>query len=109
MFDRDYPAADVVNTSVSCIGDHTLEAEIMRHRSTMARLDVNQQKQKTLKLEQERLELTLGMCQQRLQDARACNRVLCYTLTGCSSRREVSLSGVGSGLSALATCNAGMW
>ena len=62
MFDRDYPAADVVNTSVSRIGDRTLEAEIMRHRSTMARLDVNQQKQKSLKLEQERLELTLGMC-----------------------------------------------
>ena len=76
MFDRDYPAADVVNTSVSRIGDRTLEAEIMRHRSTMARLDVNQQKQKTLKLEQERLELTLGMCRQRLQDARACNCVL---------------------------------
>ena len=31
MFDRDYPAADVVNTSVSHIGDRTLEAEIMRH------------------------------------------------------------------------------
>ena len=76
MFDRDYPAADVVNTSVSRIGDRTLEAEIMRHQSMMARLDVNQQKQKTLKLEQERLELTLGMCRQRLQDARACNRVL---------------------------------
>ena len=76
MFDRNYPAADVVNTSVSRIGDRTLEAEIMRHRSTMARLDINQQKQKSLKLEQERLELTLGMCRQRLQDARACNRVL---------------------------------
>ena len=76
MFDRDYPAADVVNTLVSRIGDRTLEVEIMRHRSTMARLDVNQQKQKMLKLEQERLELTMGMCRQRLQDARACNRVL---------------------------------
>ena len=64
MFNRDYPAADVVNTSVSCIGDCTLEAEIMQHRSTMARLDVNQQKRKTLKLEKERLELVLGMCQQ---------------------------------------------
>ena len=47
MFDRDYPAADVVNTSIGRIGDRTLEAEVMRHRSTMARLDVNQQKQKT--------------------------------------------------------------
>ena len=33
----------------------------------------------------------------------------CYAWTGRSSRREVSLSGVGSGLSALATCNADMW
>ena len=88
MFDCDYPAADVVNTSVSHIGDRTLEAEIMRHRSTMARLDVNQQKQKTLKLEQERLELTLGMCQQRLQDARACNCILDDMVADQHIRRE---------------------
>ena len=62
MFNQDYPATDVVNTSVSHIGDWTLEAEIMRHQSMMARLDVNQQKQKHLKLEQERLKLNLGMC-----------------------------------------------
>ena len=89
MFDRDYPAADVVNTSVSRIGDRTLEAEIMRHQSMMARLDVNQQKQKTLKLEQERLELTLGMCRQRLQDARACNRVLDDMVADQHIRHEV--------------------
>ena len=51
MFDRDYLAADIVNMSVSHISDQTLEAEIMRHRSTMAWLDVNQQKQKSLKLD----------------------------------------------------------
>ena len=33
----------------------------------------------------------------------------CYAWTGRSSRREVSLSGVGSGLSALVTCDADMW
>ena len=33
----------------------------------------------------------------------------CYALTGRSSRLEVSLSGVGSGLSALATCDADVW
>ena len=76
MFNRDYPAADMVNTAVGHIGDRTLEAEIMRHQSTMARLEVNQGQQKRLKLEQERLELTLGMCRQRLQDTCACNRVL---------------------------------
>ena len=76
IFICNYPAADVVNTSVSHIGDRTLEAEIMRHQSMMARLDVNQQKQKHLKQEHERLELDSGMCRQWLQDARVCNRVL---------------------------------
>ena len=33
----------------------------------------------------------------------------CYARTGRSSRREVSLSGVCSGLFALATCDASMW
>ena len=33
----------------------------------------------------------------------------CYALTGHSSQREASWSGVGSGLSALATCDADMW
>ena len=88
MFDRDYPAADVVNTSVNHIRDRSLEAEVMRHRSTMARLDINQQKQKALKLEQERLELNLGMCRQRLQDARACNRVLDDMVADQHIRRE---------------------
>ena len=36
-------------------------------------------------------------------------RELCYARTGRSSRREVSLSGIGSGFSALATCDANMW
>ena len=88
MFDQDYPAADVVNMSVSRIGDRTLEAEIMRQRSTMARLDVNQQKQKSLKLEQERLELNLGMCRQHLQDVRACNHVLDNMVVDQHIRRE---------------------
>ena len=34
---------------------------------------------------------------------------VCYARTGRSSRREVSLSGVGSGSSALATYDADMW
>ena len=33
----------------------------------------------------------------------------CYARTGHSSRLEVSWSGVDSGLSALATCDADMW
>ena len=49
MFDQDYPATDVVNMAVGHIGDQTLEAEIMRHCSMMAQLDVNQQQQKCLK------------------------------------------------------------
>ena len=33
----------------------------------------------------------------------------CYARTGRSSQREVSLSGVSVGISALATCDADMW
>ena len=76
MFDRNYLAADVVNTLVARIGDQTLEAEIMWHQSTMACLDVNQQQQRWLALEREWLELALGMCRQRLEDARVCNCIL---------------------------------
>ena len=88
MFDCDYPAADMVNTSVGHIGDQTLEAEIKRHRSTMACLDVNQQKQKHLKLEQKQLELSLGMCRQRLQDVWVCNHVLDDMIADQHIRRE---------------------
>ena len=88
MFDHDYPMADTVNTVVGCIGDRTLEAEIMRHQSTMAQLDINQQHQKCLKLEQERLELALGMCQQQLQDACVCNQVLDNMVADQHIRRE---------------------
>ena len=50
------------------------------------------------------------MCNCRIGLEGPCSDGLqCYALTGCSSRREVSLSGVGSGLSALATCDADMW
>ena len=88
MFNRNYPAADAVNTAVGRISDRTLEAEIMRHWSTKARLDVNQQHQKCLQLEQERLELNLGMCRQRLQDTQACNRVLDDMVANQHIRRE---------------------
>ena len=75
-FDQDYPAANMVNMAIGHISDQTLEAEVMRHHSMMAQLNINQQQQKQLKLEQEQLELNLGMCRQCLQDARACNQVL---------------------------------
>ena len=54
----------------------------------MAQLDINQQHQKCLKLEQERLELALGMCQQQLQDARVCNQVLDDMVADQHIRRE---------------------
>ena len=76
MFNHDYLAVDVVNTTVSHIGDQTLEVEIMQHHSTLAHLDVNREQQKCLRLEQEQLELELGMCGHCLQDAQACNQVL---------------------------------
>ena len=38
-----------------------------------------------------------------------CTKMICYARTGRSSQLEVFWSGVGSGTSALATCDADMW
>ena len=89
MFDCDYPAADLVNVVVQRIGDLTLEGEIMRRRSTMARLEVNQTHLRCLQREQERIQLDLDMGRHRLQEARACNRVLDDMISDQRIRREV--------------------
>ena len=45
----------------------------------------------------------------RAQQICTLEEAMCYALTRRSSRWEVSLSGIGSGLSALATCDADVW
>ena len=54
----------------------------------MARLEVNSQQQKWLKLEQEQLELVLGMCRHQLEDMHTCNQVLDDMVADQHIRRE---------------------
>ena len=63
------------------------------------------------------IESNKGLSDNEFSDAAQCITVnpmiatvyVCYARTGCSSRREVSSSGVSSGFFALATCDANMW
>ena len=76
MFARTFPALDRVNEAIERIGDRSLEAEVRRHQGINLRMEVNEEKRVRLERERQQLELDLGMCVHRLQEARACNRIL---------------------------------
>ena len=76
MFARTFPALDRVNEAIGRIGDRSLEAEVRRHQGINLRIEVNEEKRVRLERERQQLELDLGMCVHRLQEARACNRIL---------------------------------
>ena len=59
MFARTFPALNHINEAIGRIGDRSLEAEHVQ-----------------LEREHQQLELEVGMCVHRLQEARACNRIL---------------------------------
>ena len=76
MFARTFPALDRVNEAIGQIGDRLLEAEVRRHQGISICIEANEEKQARLERERQQLELDLGMCMHRLQEARACNRIL---------------------------------
>ena len=76
MFARTFPALDRVNEAIGRIGDRSLEAAVCRHQGISLRMEVNEEKRIQLERERQQLELDMGMCVHRLQEARACNRIL---------------------------------
>ena len=76
MFARTFPALDRVHEAIARIGDRSLEAEVRRHQGISLRIEVNEEKRVRLERERQQLELEMGMCVHRLQEARACNRIL---------------------------------
>ena len=76
MFARTFPALDRVNEAIGRIGDRSLEAEVRRHQGISIHMEVNEEKRVRLERERQQLELEMGMCVHRLQEARACNRIL---------------------------------
>ena len=76
MFARTFPALDRINEAIGRIGDRSLEAEVRRHQGLNIRMEVNEEKHVRLERERQQLELDMGMCVHRLQEARACTQIL---------------------------------
>ena len=76
MFMCTFPALDRVNEVIGQIRDCSLEAEVCRHQGISLCMEVNEEKCVQLERKHQQLELDLGMCVHRLQEAHACNRIL---------------------------------
>ena len=76
MFACTFPATGRVNEAIRQIGDRSLEAEVRHYQGINLHIEVNEEKRVRLERERQQLELDLGMCVHRLQEARACNRIL---------------------------------
>ena len=76
MFACTFPALDRINDAIGRIGDWSLEAEVRRHQGISIWMEVNEEKRLRLEWEHQQLELDLGMCMHRLQEAHACNQIL---------------------------------
>ena len=76
MFACTFPALDHINEAIGRISDWSLEAEVRHHQGLSIHMEVNEEKHVRLEHERQQLELDLGMCMHRLQEARACNRIL---------------------------------
>ena len=73
MFVCTFPTLDRVNEAIGRIGDRLLEAKVCCHQGLSIRMEVNEEKWVRLECKRQQLELDLGMCVHRLQEARACN------------------------------------
>ena len=76
MFVRTFPALNRVHEAIAQIGDRSLEAEVRRYQGINIRIEANEEKRVWLERERQQAELELGLCIHRLQEARACNRIL---------------------------------
>ena len=76
MFAHTSPAMNRVNEAIGRIGDRSLEAKVRRYQGINLHMEVNEEKSVRLERERQQLEMELGMCVHRLQEARACNRIL---------------------------------
>ena len=76
MFARTFPTLNHVQEAMGRIGDRSLEAEVRRYQGINIRIEANEERHMRLERERQQAELELGLCVHRLQEARACNRIL---------------------------------
>ena len=76
MFVWTFPTLNHINEAMRWIRDRSLEAEVCCHQGISLQIEVDEEKCVQLERECQQLELDLGLCVHRLQEACACNRIL---------------------------------
>ena len=76
MLEPDFPAAEHVSNSLRRMNDRTLWAEVIRYRAKVSEIDKIRVQREELQRRCYMVGLEMGLCRQRLQDARAVQRII---------------------------------
>ena len=76
MLEPDFPAAEHVSNALRHMGDRTLWAEVIRYRAKVAEIDKIPVQREELQRQCYMVGLEMGLSWQRLQEARAVQRII---------------------------------
>ena len=76
MLEPDFPAAEHVSNALRRMNDRTLWAEVIRYRAKVSEIDKIRVQREELQRRCYAVGLEMGLCRQRLQDARAVQRII---------------------------------
>ena len=71
MLEPDFPAVEHVSNVLRCMSDRTLWAEVIRYRAKVSEIEKIRVQREELQRRCYMVGLEMGLCRQRLQDARA--------------------------------------
>ena len=76
MLEPDFLAVEHVSNALRCMGDRTLWAEVIRYRAKVSEIDKIRVQQEDLQCRCYMVGLEMGLSRQRLQEARAVQRII---------------------------------
>ena len=76
MLELDFPAAEHISDALHRMGDRTLWAEVIRYRAKVSEIDRIRVQREELQRRCYTVGLEMGLSRQRLQDARAVQRII---------------------------------
>ena len=76
MLEPDFPAAEHISDALRRMGDRTLWAEVIRYRAKVAEIDQIRVQREELQRWCYMVGLEMGLSRQRLQEARAVQRII---------------------------------
>ena len=76
MLEPDFPAAEHVSNALRRMGDRSLWAEVIRYRAKISEIDKIRVQREDLQRQCYMVGLEMGLSRQRLQEARAVQRII---------------------------------